>query len=84
MMFDSRCLKCFKSIGKGVRFNAHKKHVDNYLSTKIYEFTMNCHSCSNKLVVRTDPKNCDYTFVSGLERRHKEYEASEAGVMDVP
>mmetsp|Transcript_5609 Transcript_5609/g.4276 ORF Transcript_5609/g.4276 Transcript_5609/m.4276 type:complete len:85 (+) Transcript_5609:152-406(+) len=84
MMFDSRCLQCKNSIGKGVRFNAHKKHVGFYLSTKIYEFTMNCHHCPNKFVIRTDPKGCDYTFVNGIERRIKEYDAESAGVMAVP
>lgn len=28
MMFNVRCLQCQNSIGKGVRFNAHKKCVD--------------------------------------------------------
>jgi coiled-coil domain-containing protein 130 len=69
MMFNVRCLQCKNSIGKGVRFNAHKKCVDQYLSTKIYEFSMNCHLCENKFVVRTDPKNCDYVLVSGIEKR---------------
>jgi coiled-coil domain-containing protein 130 len=81
MMFDVRCLGCKKSIGKGVRFNAKKKAgnylffvannviVDTYLSTKIYEFTMNCHYCGNKLALRTDPKNTDYILYSGLEKR---------------
>lgn len=72
MMFNVRCLQCKNSIGKGVRFNAHKKHVDTYLSTKIYDFTMNCHLCSNKFVIRTDPQKCDYTIVSGLEKRVSE------------
>ena len=40
-----------------------------YLSAKIYEFSMNCHLCSNKLVIRTDPKSCEYIVVSGLEKR---------------
>ena len=30
---------------------------------------MNCHLCGNKLVIRTDPKNCDYIVYSGLEKR---------------
>lgn len=30
---------------------------------------MNCHLCSNRLVIKTDPKNCDYVIVSGLEKR---------------
>ena len=47
MMFDVRCLGCNKSIGKGVRFNAHKKSVDEYLGTKVFEFSMRCHLCSH-------------------------------------
>lgn len=69
MMFNVRCLGCGNSIGKGVRFNAHKKCVGQYLSTKIYEFSMPCHLCSHQLVVRTDPKGCDYILASGLEKR---------------
>jgi hypothetical protein len=30
---------------------------------------MNCHLCENKFAIRTDPKNCDYIVVSGLEKR---------------
>ena len=45
MMYEARCLKCKNSVGKGVRFNAHKKMIGQYLSTKIYEFTMFCHNC---------------------------------------
>lgn len=80
MMFNVRCLGCGNSIGKGVRFNAHKKHVDQYLSTKIYEFTMNCHLCGHLLSVRTDPKNCDYILSGGLEKRPETLGAAEADI----
>lgn len=69
MMFNVRCQGCNNSIGKGVRFNARKRHVDTYLSTKIYEFSMTCHLCSHPFVVRTDPKTCDYILVSGIDKR---------------
>ena len=46
--------------------------VGKYLSTKIYEFIMNCHLCSNVLIIRTDPKTCDYEVFSGLEKRVSE------------
>eukprot|EP00347_Sterkiella_histriomuscorum_P003106 403365563 len=69
MMFNVRCLGCKNSIGKGVRFNAQKRTIGQYLSTKIYEFSMNCHLCSNRLIIKTDPKACDYVIVSGLEKR---------------
>ena len=66
MMFNVKCTSCNNSIGKGVRFNAEKKVVGEYLSTKIYEFSMKCHLCSKLLKVRSDPKNCDYFLQEGL------------------
>lgn len=71
-MFNVRCLSCKNSIGKGVRFNAKKKCIDKFLSTKIYEFSMNCHLCGNRLVIKTNPEKCDYDIVSGLERRYEQ------------
>ena len=68
IMFDVRCLGCGKSIAKGVRFNARKTVVGEYLGTKIYEFSMRCHLCSHKLKIRTDPQNCDYLLHEGLQR----------------
>ena len=68
MMFDVRCQGCLSSIGKGVRFNAQKRVVGQYLSTKVYEFSMKCHLCSHPLAVRTDPQNCDYILEKGLQR----------------
>ncbi len=35
-----------------------KTWVDNFHSTKIYEFRMKCPHCPQKFVVRTDPENC--------------------------
>jgi coiled-coil domain-containing protein 130 len=51
-----------------VRFNAGKKEVGRYLSTKIYEFSMKCHMCAHPLKVRTDPKHCDYILFEGLQK----------------
>ena len=55
-------------IAKGVRFNSIKTWVDNFHTTKIYEFRMKCPQCPQKFVVRTDPENCDYIYVSGARR----------------
>lgn len=35
------------------------------MSTRIWEFTMNCHLCGNKIVVQTDPENTDYKYIEG-------------------
>lgn len=43
-------------IGAGTRFNAKKDHVDDYFTTRIYEFQMKCADCKNEIVIRTDPK----------------------------
>jgi coiled-coil domain-containing protein 130 len=55
-------------VAKGVRFNSIKTWVDNFHTTKIYEFRMKCPQCPQKFVVRTDPDNCDYIYVSGAKR----------------
>ena len=82
MMFDVQCLGCKQSIGKGVRFNAKKVEVGKYLSTKIYDFEMTCRNCNHKLVVRTDPQNCDYVMQEGLKRIRAEA-TSTAPVQEV-
>ena len=55
-------------VAKGVRFNSIKTWVDNFHSTKIYMFRMKCPVCPQKFVVKTDPENCDYIYVSGARR----------------
>jgi len=66
--FHVRCTKCQNMIGKGVRFNAEKKCVGKFHTTKIWEFKMNCHNCSNTIIVQTDPENTDYKFVEGANK----------------
>lgn len=78
--YNSWCLKCESHIGKGVRFNATKVQAGNYFSTKIWEFRMKCATCKNLLIIRTDPKNCDYEFVEGIRRREQEYDAESIGL----
>lgn len=49
--FDGFCTKCSAIVGKGTRFNAHKAHIDDYFSSKIYEFTTKCRSCADWYVI---------------------------------
>mmetsp|Transcript_17070 Transcript_17070/g.26399 ORF Transcript_17070/g.26399 Transcript_17070/m.26399 type:complete len:125 (+) Transcript_17070:84-458(+) len=81
MPYDVRCTneKCpHPSIGAGVRFNARKASVDKYLeSINIFEFRMKCPNCDNEFRVRTDPKSCDYQFVSGVKKLFSEYLSSK-------
>jgi len=63
--FHIRCLKCSNMIAKGVRFNAEKRGIGKYHSTRIWEFSMRCPACSNKIVVQTDPENTEYKYIEG-------------------
>lgn len=56
MPFNIWCGTCGAHIGKGVRYNAQKKQVGMYFTTKIWEFGMKCHLCDGLIVIRTDPK----------------------------
>ena len=55
-VFCSHC-KCY--VAKGLRFNATKKEVGKYFSTRIFEFHVKCVECSGPMVIRTDPEHRD-------------------------
>ena len=55
-------------IGQGVRFNAEKKQVGNYHSTKILQFSMR-HHCGSIIVIETDPKNAEYIVKEGARKK---------------
>ncbi|CAI5529658.1 unnamed protein product [Closterium sp. Naga37s-1] len=84
MPFHVWCGGCKSMIAKGVRFNAEKKHIANYLSTKIWSFKMRAACCQHEIEIHTDPKNCDYLVVSGAERKVVEYDAEDAGTVELP
>ncbi|KAK1928616.1 Coiled-coil domain-containing protein 130 [Phytophthora citrophthora] len=69
MPFNVWCTHCDVHIGRGVRFNARKKKAGRYFSTTVWEFRMNCASCSGELVIRTDPKARGYEMVSGVKQK---------------
>jgi len=79
MPFNVRCTGCNNQIAKGVRFNAEKKTIGKYLSTKILSFRMLCHcedgswrTCQRRnphfIEVHTDPKNAEYVVAEGAVR----------------
>ena len=49
-------------------FSKTNTKVGKYLTTTIWQFTMNCPACSNKIIVHTDPENTDYKYVEGAQR----------------
>jgi coiled-coil domain-containing protein 130 len=65
------CNHCPKPtiIGQGVRFNAEKKKVGNYLSTPIYSFRMKHPACGGWIEIHTDPKNTAYVVTEGGKAR---------------
>jgi coiled-coil domain-containing protein 130 len=77
MPYSVWCGGCAAHIGKGVRFNAEKRTVGQYLSTRIFEFSMKCPHCSQRIVIRTNPQACDYDVVSGATRKSEHWEKEE-------
>lgn len=71
-------------IAKGVRFNAEKKQVGNYYSTKIWSFTMKSACCKHVIVIQTDPQNCEYVIISGAQRKNEDYDIEDAETLLLP
>merc|ERR1719235_2902011 len=80
-------------IDQGTRYDADKKCIGKYYSTKIWSFTMRCKMpvgheksadgriyCNQQFVWKTDPKNRDYELAEGLEKvNHECDQTSSAG-----
>ncbi len=84
--YDGFCLNksCGAHVGKGTRFNAHKGHVGDYFSTKIWEFTMKCRACKeSKFVIRTNPKDRCFDYCSGIKKKVEEFDTANAGSLGV-
>eukprot|EP00798_Chlamydomonas_sp_ICE-L_P024621 gene24621-10242_t len=79
--FHINCEKCKEMVAKGERFNAEKKAIGNYLSTKIWQFSMT-HHCGCKIVIQTDPKNAEYLVVEGARKKDETYSSKDIGVIE--
>lgn len=77
--FDGWCLGCKRHISKGHRFNAKKEDAGKYFSTKIFSFHMKCPntSCSQKFVIKTDPKNSTYDYAEGIRKMEQDYDVED-------
>ncbi|KAJ0038305.1 coiled-coil domain-containing protein 130-like [Pistacia vera] len=84
MPFNIWCGGCNSMIAKGVRFNAEKKQVGNYYSTKIWSFSMKSACCKHQIVIQTDPKNCEYVIISGAQRKIEEFDVEDAETLELP
>ena len=81
MPFPIWCTTCPKPtiIGQGVRFNAEKKKVGNYLTTPIFSFRMKHVACGGWIEIRTDPKNTAYVVTEGAKKRDTGEDKVEEG-----
>jgi len=82
MPYNVYCEACNNHIAKGRRYNAEKKAVGNYFSTKIWSFKMRCHHCSAEIEVRTDPEKRDYSLYKGIHRvKAEEWQAEDTNTI---
>ncbi|GIL88984.1 hypothetical protein Vretimale_16293 [Volvox reticuliferus] len=83
MPFNIWCEKCGEHIAKGERFNAEKKAIGQYHSTKVLQFAMT-HHCGCKITIQTDPKRAEYLVVEGARKKEESYRAADAEVIELP
>lgn len=83
MPYNIWCNGCGNHIGMGVRYNAQKIRVGFYYTTPMYKFTMKCHLCPQKIEMQTDPKNSDYTILSGARRKEARWETKDSGAVEL-
>ena len=76
------CDGCGAHIARGVRYNAEKKKCGTYFTSDVFEFQMNCHLCGQRFIIKTDPQNRDYEFVSGLHRKVETFDVKEIGTRE--
>ncbi|KAF5831661.1 hypothetical protein DUNSADRAFT_12765 [Dunaliella salina] len=77
------CSKCHEKIAQGVRFNAEKKCIGQYHSTKIWQFAMR-HHCGCIITIQTDPKRTEYIVVEGAKKKVEGIQtAAEAEVIEL-
>ncbi|GFR49466.1 hypothetical protein Agub_g11526 [Astrephomene gubernaculifera] len=81
--FNIWCDKCGEHIAKGERFNAEKKAIGHYHSTKVLQFCMT-HHCGCRITIQTDPKNAEYLVVEGARKKEESYSAADAEVIELP
>jgi coiled-coil domain-containing protein 130 len=82
MPFKVFCTGCNEVIAKGVRFNAEKKCVGMYFSTKILEFKMKCCFCPTIFRIQTNPKDCEYNVIEGLKKKTESFSFQDAQTIE--
>lgn len=67
--FHLFCSHCSTHIAQGTRFNAEKKLIGEYMSSKIWSFSCKCMQCGGRFEIKTDPKNAKYVVGEGCRER---------------
>lgn len=57
------------AIGQGTRYNARKVKSGNYFASPIYDFHLKCRSCGHPWIIRTNPAERCFDFVSGIKKQ---------------
>jgi len=89
--FKVRCLRCKGIWGQGARWDAEKKCIGTYHSTKIWQFTMRCRKpvghersadgriyCNQQFVIKTNPETREYDLVEGWEHVNNDMDQTTA------
>ena len=78
--FTLRCTSCGEFMYRGRKFNARKeiRPEEKYLDVQMVRITMKCTRCSSAITYRTDPKNGDYTIISGALRNMEPWRNRDA------
>jgi coiled-coil domain-containing protein 130 len=80
--FHIACVTCKHMMAKGVRFNAEKKCIGMYLSTRKYEFAFKCRVCKERIVIETDPEHTDYRVREGAKKYLDTTQAKDGVLVD--
>ena len=69
----------------GTKFNSRKEDAagEDYLGVQVYRFYFKCTRCSAELVMKTDPKNSDYTVEAGATRNYEPWRDKDEQVRSV-
>ncbi len=71
-------------LASGTKFNSRKEDAagEDYLGVQVYRFYFKCTRCSAELVMKTDPKNSDYTVEAGASRNYEPWRDKDEQVRD--
>ncbi|RBR12858.1 uncharacterized protein FIESC28_08448 [Fusarium coffeatum] len=78
--WSMRCCRCGTFIYKGRKFNSEKTTdpAEKYLGgISIVRLHFRCPGCSGEVIIKTDPKNNDYSMVSGAVRNNEPWRNRE-------